>query len=223
MRTVAGYEGGKALAVIKYSEKVLEHFRNPKNIGMIEDADGQSTVGSPACGDQVSMFLKIREDRITDIKFLSYGCASNIATGSIITEMAKGKSLTEAKAITWKNAVDELGGLPPVKIHCSVLAIDGLRAAIQDYEEKTTGTKQERKVDEMMILDELKKVIYPKNGINIVDTNMIRYLSFEEGVITIEISIEETDLFKQNVLEEIDEHLEVLPGVKKIEIKVVEY
>ncbi len=74
-----------------------------------------------------------------------------------------------------------------------------------------------------MILDELKKVIYPKNGINIVDTNMIRYLSFEEGVITIEISIEETDLFKQNVLEEIDEHLEVLPGVKKIEIKVVEY
>ena len=211
MRMVAGYEGGKALAVIKYSEKVLEHFRNPKNIGMIEDADGQSTVGSPACGDQVSMFLKIREDRITDIKFLSYGCASNIATGSIITEMAKGKSLNEAKAITWKNAVDELGGLPPVKIHCSVLAIDGLRAAIQDYEEKTTGIKQER------------KVIYPKNGINIVDTNMIRYLSFEEGVITIEISIEETDLFKQNVLEEIDEHLEVLPGVKKIEIKVVEY
>ena len=69
MRMVAGYEGGKALAVIKYSEKVLEHFRNPKNIGMIEDADGQSTVGSPACGDQVSMFLKIREDRITDIKF----------------------------------------------------------------------------------------------------------------------------------------------------------
>jgi nitrogen fixation NifU-like protein len=211
------------MAVVKYSEKVLEHFRNPKNIGLIENPDGQATVGSPACGDQVSVYVKVEDNKVSDIKFLSYGCASNIATGSIVTEMVKGKTIAEAKALTWKDAVDELGGLPPVKIHCSVLAIDGLRAAIQDYEEKTTGIKQERKIDELSILEELKKVIYPKNGRNIVDTNMIRYLSFEESRIYIEISMEETDVFKQNVLEEIHEHLEALQGVSSVEVKVVEY
>jgi nitrogen fixation NifU-like protein len=211
------------MAVVKYSEKVLEHFRNPKNIGLIENPDGQATVGSPACGDQVSVYVKVEDNKVSDIKFLSYGCASNIATGSIVTEMVKGKTITEAKALTWKDAVDELGGLPPVKIHCSVLAIDGLRAAIQDYEEKTTGIKQERKIDELSILEELKKVIYPKNGRNIVDTNMIRYLSFEDSRIYMEISMEETDVFKQNVLEEIHEHLEALQGVNSVEVKVVEY
>lgn len=210
------------MTVVKYSEKVLEHFRNPKNIGILENADGQATVGSAACGDQVSVFIKVIEDRIDDIKFLSYGCASNIATGSIVTEMVKGKTLLQAKAVTWKEAVEELGGLPPVKIHCSILAIDGLRSAIADYEEKTTGVKTEKTVDEMAILEELRKVIYPKNGRNLVDNEMIRYISFKNEGIELALIMEDTDFFKQNVLEEVYEHLEALPGVEKVVVKVVE-
>ena len=121
-----------------YNDKVLEHFRHPRNVGKMEEPDGKSIEGSPACGDMVAVYIKVDDETkvIEDIKFESYGCASNIATGSIITEMAKGKTLDEAKAITWKQASDELGGLPPIKAHCSVLAVEGLRAAIRDYEEK---------------------------------------------------------------------------------------
>ena len=126
------------MAKFPYSEKVMEHFRNPKNVGKMEDADGKGLEGSPACGDMVAVYIKVDPGtkKIKDINFESYGCASNIATGSIITEMAKGKTLEEAKKIHWKQAANELGGLPPVKTHCSVLAVDGLRAAVKDYEEK---------------------------------------------------------------------------------------
>ena len=98
-----------------YSENVLEHFRNPRNVGKIEDPDGKSTEGSPACGDMVAVYITVDDDTkvLEDVKFESYGCASNIATGSIITEMAKGKTLSDAKKITWKEAAEELGGLPP--------------------------------------------------------------------------------------------------------------
>ena len=123
---------------LPYTEKVMEHFKNPRNVGRIEDADAKAQEGSPACGDMVSVYLKVDKETqsIKDIKFESYGCASNIATGSIITELAKGKTLEEAKSISWKQASDALGGLPPVKTHCSVLAVDGLRAAIENYEER---------------------------------------------------------------------------------------
>ncbi|MBC7315866.1 MAG: iron-sulfur cluster assembly scaffold protein, partial [Chloroflexi bacterium] len=123
---------------LPYSDLVMEHFRNPRNVGRIEDPDAKAVEGSPACGDMVAVYLKVDEatQRIEDIKFESYGCASNIATGSIITELAKGKTLEEAKKITWQQASEALGGLPPIKAHCSVLAVDGLRAAIQNYEEK---------------------------------------------------------------------------------------
>lgn len=123
---------------MKYSQKVLDHFMHPHNIGKLELPDAKATEGSPACGDQVSMYLKVNEDSkvIEDIKFQSYGCASNIATASIITDMAKGKTLDEAKKLTWKQAADELDGLPPAKMHCSVLAVDTLRKAIKDYEIK---------------------------------------------------------------------------------------
>mgnify|MGYP001049407234 CR=1 FL=1 len=106
---------------LPYSEKVMEHFRHPRNVGRIENPDAKSVEGSPACGDMVAVYLKVDEEslRLDDIKFESYGCASNIATGSIITEMAKGKTLEEAKQITWRQASDALGGLPPIKTHCS--------------------------------------------------------------------------------------------------------
>ncbi len=126
---------------IKYSEKVIEHFKDPHNVGELAEPTGFATEGSPACGDQLSVYLDIEEgtNLIKDIKFKSYGCASNIATASIITDMAKGKTIEEAKKLTWKQAADELGGLPPVKMHCSVLAVDALRSAIKDYETKHLG------------------------------------------------------------------------------------
>ncbi|HOO31889.1 MAG TPA: iron-sulfur cluster assembly scaffold protein [Thermotogota bacterium] len=211
------------MAVIKYTATVIEHFKNPRNVGEIENPDGNATVGSPACGDQVSVSLKVNDNKIEDIKFLSYGCASNIATGSIVTELAKGKTVEEAKKMTWKDAVDELGGLPPVKVHCSVLAVDGLRAAIKDYEEKKLGIKHEKTIDESSILEELKSVIYPKTGKNIIDEKLIKYLKFEDGKVEIEISFDETDVYRQNVLEEIDEHLHEIKEIQEIDVKVVEY
>ena len=131
---------------LPYTETVLKHFRNPQNVGKIEDADGKAMEGSPACGDMVAVYINVEPEtkKISDIKFESYGCASNIATGSIITELAKGKTIDEAKKITWKDASDALGGLPKVKAHCSVLAIEGLRGAINNYEEKH-GLVKERK------------------------------------------------------------------------------
>jgi len=211
------------MAVIKYTKAVIDHFKNPRNVGEIEDADGEATVGSPACGDQVSVSLNVKDNKIDDIKFLSYGCASNIATGSIVTEIAKGKSIEDVKNLTWKDAVDELGGLPPVKVHCSVLAVDGLKAAVRDYEEKVLGIKHEKTLDESSIIEELKSVIYPKTGNNIIDEQLIKYLKFEDGKVEIEISFDETDVYKQNVLEEINEHLEAIDGIDDIDIKVVEY
>jgi len=118
----------------QYSEKVKEHFKNPKNVGEIENPDGEGTVGNPLCGDMMKMTIKVSKDgRLEDIKFKTYGCGSAIATSSIITEMAKGLTLEEALKITRKDVADELEGLPPIKMHCSNLAADALHAAIKDY------------------------------------------------------------------------------------------
>jgi len=119
-----------------YSKKVLENFRNPKNMGEIKDADGVGTVGNPVCGDLMTIYLKIKNNIITDIKFKTFGCAAAIATSSMITELAKGKTLEEAKNITRDNVAESLDGLPPVKMHCSNLASDALKKAIEDYEAK---------------------------------------------------------------------------------------
>jgi nitrogen fixation NifU-like protein len=120
-----------------YSDKVFEHFKNPKNIGEIPDADGSGTVGNPVCGDLMTIMIKIKEDRIDDIKFKTFGCAAAIATSSVATELAKGKSIKDALKITRKTVADELGGLPPQKLHCSNLASDALRQAITDYFRRT--------------------------------------------------------------------------------------
>ncbi|KAF5423586.1 MAG: scaffold protein [ANME-2 cluster archaeon HR1] len=121
---------------IDYSEKVKEHFRNPRNVGTIKDADAVGRVGNPVCGDVMEIQLKIEDNIIKDIKFQTFGCASAIATSSMITEMAKGKTLDEALEITRNDVADELDGLPPIKMHCSNLAADALHSAIEDYMEK---------------------------------------------------------------------------------------
>ena len=119
-----------------YSEKVMEHFRNPRNMGEIPDADGVGTVGNPVCGDMMYIYIKVQDDRIADIKFKTFGCGAAIATSSMITELAKGKTLEEALRITRRDVAESLDGLPPIKMHCSNLAADGLHAAIKDYQEK---------------------------------------------------------------------------------------
>lgn len=122
-----------------YSDKVLDHFRNPRNMGEIPDADGVGTVGNPVCGDLMTIYIKVEDNRLADIKFKTFGCGAAIATSSMITELAKGKTLDEAMKITRGDVADNLGGLPPVKMHCSNLAADGLHAAIQDYLKKKGG------------------------------------------------------------------------------------
>ncbi len=116
-----------------YTQKVMEHFKNPRNMGEIPDADGVGTVGNPVCGDLMTIYIKVKDDRLEDIKFKTFGCGSAIATSSMITELAKGKTLEEGLKITRGNVADELGGLPSVKMHCSNLAADALHAAIEDY------------------------------------------------------------------------------------------
>lgn len=116
-----------------YSEKVMEHFTNPRNVGEIEEPDGVGTVGNPVCGDIMRISIKVEDEVIKDIKFKTFGCAAAIATSSMVTEMAKGKRLDEALAITNKAVAQSLDGLPRNKMHCSNLAADALKAAIEDY------------------------------------------------------------------------------------------
>lgn len=119
-----------------YSEKVMDHFQNPRNVGEIENADGVGEVGNAKCGDIMRMYISVENDVITDVKFKTFGCGSAIATSSIATEMVKGKTLEEALKLTNKAVAEALDGLPPVKMHCSVLAEDALKAAIYDYAQK---------------------------------------------------------------------------------------
>ncbi len=122
-----------------YSPKVMEHFSNPQNVGEIPDADGVGEVGNPVCGDLMTIYIKVKDDRIDDIKFKTFGCAAAIATSSIITTMARGKALDEAMKISRNDVAKELGGLPPQKLHCSNLAADGLKLAIENYRRRQQG------------------------------------------------------------------------------------
>ncbi len=119
-----------------YSEKVLDHFRNPRNVGELKDPDGVGVEGNPVCGDLMEIHIQVEDDRITDIKFKTFGCGSAIATSSMVTELAKGKTLDEALEITRQDVADELDGLPKQKMHCSNLAADALHKAIEDYRKK---------------------------------------------------------------------------------------
>lgn len=121
-------------APLPYSPKILDLFRNPKNLGRMEDADAWAVAGNPACGDMITFYLKVSENEVIErASFESYGCAANIATSSILTEMVKGKTLKEAWEISWKQVSEEVGGLPSVKFHCGVLAVGAMRRAIREY------------------------------------------------------------------------------------------
>jgi nitrogen fixation NifU-like protein len=124
-----------------YSEKVMNHFRNPRNAGDMENPDGIGHVGNPVCGDIMELYIKVENDMITDAKFKTFGCGAAIATSSMVTEMVKGKSIDEALEISNKAVIEALDGLPKVKIHCSVLAEEALKSAIEDYLEKTGKRK----------------------------------------------------------------------------------
>lgn len=119
-----------------YSEKVIDHYTNPRNVGKIEDASGVGEVGNPVCGDIMKMYIKVENNVITDVKFKTFGCGAAIASSSVTTELIKGKTIEEALALKNSDVVDSLGGLPPVKLHCSVLAEEAIHSAIADYYRK---------------------------------------------------------------------------------------
>jgi nitrogen fixation NifU-like protein len=127
---------GRNGGFIMYSDKVMDHFTNPRNVGEIEDADGIGEEGNPVCGDAMKIFIKVKDDVITDLKFKTFGCASAIAVSSMVTEMAKGMTIEEALKITKASLADALDGLPPQKMHCSNLGADALHKAIEDYKSK---------------------------------------------------------------------------------------
>jgi len=195
---------------LPYSETVMEHFRHPHNVGRIEDPDAKSVEGSPACGDMVAVYLKVDPESlsISDIKFESYGCASNIATGSIITDLAKGKTLEEAKAITWNEASEALGGLPPIKTHCSVLAVDGLRAAIENYEERHGLVKERTPTTVEVVRSRLKRVMNPVVGLDLVRTKLVKDIRVADGTVRVVLDLPEDHQFAPNIREEVVEKVE---------------
>jgi nitrogen fixation NifU-like protein len=131
--------------MFQYSKKVLKHFKNPHNLGKIRDADGVGEVGNLTCGDVMKLYIKVSKGVISKVKFETYGCAAAIATSSVITDLVKGKTIDEALAMTNKEVIDSLDGLPPIKIHCSLLSVDALNEAIYDY-----LTKNNKKIPEFL-------------------------------------------------------------------------
>jgi nitrogen fixation NifU-like protein len=209
---------------LPYSETVMEHFRHPRNVGRIEDADAKAVEGSPACGDMVAVYLKVDPEgqHISDIKFESYGCASNIATGSIITELAKGKTLNEAKEITWKQASEALGGLPPIKTHCSVLAVDGLRAAIENYEERHGLVKERVPTTVEVVRKRLKRVMNPLVGLDLVRTKVVEDIEVADGTVRVVLDLPADHQFAANIREEIMEKIEPLWDVDEVVVEFTE-
>jgi NifU-like protein involved in Fe-S cluster formation len=203
-----------------YSEKVLEHFRNPHNVGNIENPDGKGLEGSQACGDMVAVYIKVNPKTkiIEDIKFESYGCVSNIATASVITDLARGKTLDEAKKITWKLASEELGGLPPIKAHCSVLAVEGLRAAVRDYEKKHWLVIEMETTTEEIVRSRLKHVMNPLTGLDIIRTKLILKISVEDGIVRVVVDLPADHQFASAIKEEVTEKLRSLWDVKRVDV-----
>ncbi|NIS74799.1 MAG: Fe-S cluster assembly scaffold protein NifU [Deltaproteobacteria bacterium] len=125
------------MSIGPYSEKVMDHFMNPRNVGEIEDANGVGEVGNPACGDMMRLYIKVESDVITDAKFRTFGCGAAIASSSMLTEIIKGKTIEEVLKVTNENLAEALDGLPPAKIHCSVMAEEAVKSAIEDYRKKS--------------------------------------------------------------------------------------
>ncbi len=218
---------------IKYSEKVIEHFTSPQNVGDLKDANAVATEGSPACGDMVTFALQINPNTqiIEDIRFRSFGCASNIATASMATLIAKGKSIEDVKRLTHKNITDALDGLPAIKLHCSVLAIDGLKAAVHKWEVDHGLRKIVTQVlDPSSVTAALSTVINPRTGEFLHDVGMFGRIEIEpdDERVYVEVKIKEVDeRFAENIEGEVREKLEAIPGVMKVivqfKIKSTEY
>ncbi len=209
---------------LKYTEKTIDHFTKPRNLGTLEGANAEATEGSPACGDMVNYTLKINPETliIEDIKFKSYGCASNIATASIATEMVKGKHIDEVKTMGTTQAANELGGLPPVKMHCSVLAINGIKAAIREFEKKIGRiTDEKRVITEKALMNILKNVMHPKHGQNLVDNGNVERIRIDGQDIFIIITLEpDEEIYASNIHDEVMEHLEAMKCTHEIMVKI---
>jgi nitrogen fixation protein NifU and related proteins len=205
---------------IPYTKTVLEHFMHPHNVGKIENPDASATEGSPSCGDMVKLYLKVdaASKTINEIKFESYGCASNIATGSIITDLAKGRTIDEAKLITWQKANEELGGLPPVKVHCAVLAVDALKTAIENYEHRHGLLKEKKPTDEKLVIKRLSRVINPLAGLDVVRTKLVQEVTVKDGVVTVFVEMPEDHQFANNIRNEIIERIEPLWDVTSVRV-----
>lgn len=209
---------------LKYTKKTIENFTHPKNIGEIKNADATATEGSPACGDMVNYTLKINPETliIEDVKFRSYGCASNIATASIATEMVKGKHINEVKELKSGDAADELGGLPSIKMHCSVLAINGIKAAIRNYEiEHNLIEDNDRVMTPKVIKNFLVDVMHPKHGVNIVENGNVIRVKIEGQNIYIVIQLEaDEEMYANNIREEVTEHVEAMKCTHEVMVKI---
>lgn len=147
---------------LKYTKKTLENFLKPKNVGKINKPDGYAQIGNMVCGDQLDFFIKVVDGKIIDVKFLSFGCASNIATASVLTEKVKGMTVAQAKKYPWQKVVSDLGGLPHQKVHCSVMAVEGLQKAIANYENnnkpKASVVKKNKVTPSTKLVKKVKKL-----------------------------------------------------------------
>lgn len=211
---------------IKYTPQVIEHFTHPQNVGELENPDATATEGSPACGDMVTFNIKVNPEThvIEDIKFRSYGCASNIATASMATVLAKGKTIEEVKSYHPKVIAEKLGGLPAIKMHCSVLAVNGLKAAIKQWE-IAHGLAQEEEIqlNEETIRKLLKGVINPQTGRSIVSMGMVNYIKIDGGRVFVEISMQGTDeMYAENIREEVTEKLESMKCIQEIIVRILD-
>ena len=219
-----------------YSEKVLDHFRNPRNMGEIDNPDGFGKVGNPVCGDLMFMYIKVgkneqNEEIIDDIKFKTFGCGSAVATSSMITEMAKGKTLDEAYKITRQDVADELEGLPPIKMHCSNLAADALQAAIRNYREGTepevnVPTSCQIEISVILGFDEfLGKGVYKQVPDNLEDFRDKRILIVDSGDNSLELAIKLTEYTGRVIVvtsaKEVPGREQLVKALKKSDVKIL--
>lgn len=187
----------------------MDHFKNPRNIGVIEDADVTAKVGSVACGDLIKLYLKFdpdKNDQIKDIKFESYGCAANIATSSMMTEMVKGKTIDEARKVTFKDISETLGGLPRIKLHCAVLSRQGLETAFLKYEAKRGRVK----IDESFVNKILRGVLEPVQGVDIISAKLLEGAAVEGKTITLVLKAKPDSELAKSLNEDIQDAFEGL-------------
>jgi nitrogen fixation NifU-like protein len=210
---------------LQYTQKVIEHFTNPQNVGEIKHADAQATEGSPACGDMITFTLKVdpKTRIIQDIRFKSYGCASNIATASVATVLAKGKTIDEVKKLNSKQIMEELGGLPAIKVHCAVLAVNALKASVKDWEiRQGLAEKETIELSPRVIRRLLEPVTNPQTGEPIVP-DMLKDVQVDDGKVYVELKLGDTDdSFTGNIMDEVTEAISEMKCVKQIMVRFVD-